>query len=319
MTAIVADADAVNPRLTVGWLDYAQHAGFVTDTARVRPPKDKPRVERTVQYVRANSSGPGRHSSTWPTRRPAAGRGARDGPGSGSTAPSRPARRRCSPNAKRRCCCRCRPPMTCRCSSRCKVHRDFHLEVGKALYSMPKAVHRPARGRAGRLDAGQAVSTWTAGEGPSAATARWASDRPGRPARGARSATRCGTWTGSSPPPAARRRRRASTPNGCSTTSCPGPGCGRSTGCSALARRYGDDPVNTACGKALEVDVVSVTKIASMLERATETTARRRRRPPDGRRPVRPRPRRVRHRPTRPSGTGDQPAPATGPPERTTG
>jgi hypothetical protein len=36
-----------------------------------------------------------------------------------------------------------------------------------------------------------------------------------------------------------------------------------------LARRYGDEPVNTACGKALEVDVISVTKIASMLQRAT--------------------------------------------------
>jgi hypothetical protein len=39
-----------------------------------------------------------------------------------------------------------------------------------------------------------------------------------------------------------------------------------------LARRYGDDPVNTACGRALELDVVNVTKIASMLERATENT-----------------------------------------------
>src|SRR6266536_3597422 len=53
MAAIVADADPVNPRLTVGWLDYAQHCGFVTDTARVRHAKDKPRVERTVQYVRS--------------------------------------------------------------------------------------------------------------------------------------------------------------------------------------------------------------------------------------------------------------------------
>jgi hypothetical protein len=40
-----------------------------------------------------------------------------------------------------------------------------------------------------------------------------------------------------------------------------------------LARRYGDDPVNTACGRALEVDVISVTKIASMLEKAVENTA----------------------------------------------
>jgi transposase len=37
-SAIVADADAVNPRFTAGWLDYAQHCGFVTDAARVRSP-----------------------------------------------------------------------------------------------------------------------------------------------------------------------------------------------------------------------------------------------------------------------------------------
>jgi transposase len=54
MAAIVAAADPVNPRFTVGWLDYAQHCGFGTDPARVRSPKDRPRVERTVQYVRSS-------------------------------------------------------------------------------------------------------------------------------------------------------------------------------------------------------------------------------------------------------------------------
>ena len=32
-SAIVTDADAVNPRFTAGWLDYAQHCGFATDAA----------------------------------------------------------------------------------------------------------------------------------------------------------------------------------------------------------------------------------------------------------------------------------------------
>ena len=40
----------------------------------------------------------------------------------------------------------------------------------------------------------------------------------------------------------------------------------------ALARRYGDEPVNTACARALALDVLNVTKIASMLERASENT-----------------------------------------------
>ena len=40
LKAVVTTPDAVNPRLSVGWLDYAQHAGFGTDPARVRSPQD---------------------------------------------------------------------------------------------------------------------------------------------------------------------------------------------------------------------------------------------------------------------------------------
>jgi hypothetical protein len=39
-----------------------------------------------------------------------------------------------------------------------------------------------------------------------------------------------------------------------------------------LAKRYGSSPADTACGRALDLDVVAVAKIASMLERATENT-----------------------------------------------
>jgi hypothetical protein len=39
-----------------------------------------------------------------------------------------------------------------------------------------------------------------------------------------------------------------------------------------LTRRYGDGAVNTACARALALDVINVTKIASMLEQATENT-----------------------------------------------
>jgi transposase len=54
LTPVVGKADALTPRFSSGWLDYAQHVGFGTDPARVRSPQDKPRVERVVQYVRGN-------------------------------------------------------------------------------------------------------------------------------------------------------------------------------------------------------------------------------------------------------------------------
>ena len=48
----MAGPDALHPRLTRGFLEYSQHRGFAADPARVRHPKDKPKVERSVSYVR---------------------------------------------------------------------------------------------------------------------------------------------------------------------------------------------------------------------------------------------------------------------------
>jgi len=50
--AAVAGPDRLHPRLTRGFLEYVQHRGFIADPARVRRPRDKPRVERSVPYVR---------------------------------------------------------------------------------------------------------------------------------------------------------------------------------------------------------------------------------------------------------------------------
>jgi hypothetical protein len=54
MKAIVDHADATDPRLNDAFREYAQARGFVVDPARVRHPRDKPRVERRVQYARSN-------------------------------------------------------------------------------------------------------------------------------------------------------------------------------------------------------------------------------------------------------------------------
>ena len=54
MKAIVVEADDVNPRFNQGFVEYAQSRGFVVDPARVRHPRDKARVERTVSYVRGS-------------------------------------------------------------------------------------------------------------------------------------------------------------------------------------------------------------------------------------------------------------------------
>jgi hypothetical protein len=50
--AAVVGADPLNPRLSRGFLEYVQHRGFIADPARPGHPKDKPKVERGVPYAR---------------------------------------------------------------------------------------------------------------------------------------------------------------------------------------------------------------------------------------------------------------------------
>lgn len=50
--AAVAGTDPLNPRPTRAFLEYSQARGFLIDPARVRSPRDKPHVERGVQYAR---------------------------------------------------------------------------------------------------------------------------------------------------------------------------------------------------------------------------------------------------------------------------
>jgi transposase len=54
MSAIIDQADDTEPRINDTFMEYAQSRGFVVDPARIRHPTDKPRVERAVQYARGN-------------------------------------------------------------------------------------------------------------------------------------------------------------------------------------------------------------------------------------------------------------------------
>lgn len=52
MKTIVTDADDTDPGLCQAFVEYAQWAGFFVDPARVRAPQDKARVERNVRFLR---------------------------------------------------------------------------------------------------------------------------------------------------------------------------------------------------------------------------------------------------------------------------
>lgn len=270
MPAVVADADPVNPKLTVGWLDYAQHCGFVTDTARVRHAKDKPRVERAVQYVR---------SSCWAgeTFVDLADAQARTRAWCAQVAGQRVhgtiAARPVDVFAEHEAAVLLPTPVRYDVPvfKTCKVHRDYHLEIGRALYSVPKVYIgqyldvRADSALVKMFHKGQLVKVhprqrpggrWTDPDDLPAEKVGYAMRDLDRLIAAAR---RHGDDVGiyaqrllDDPLPWTRMRAVY-----------------RLLG---LTRRYGDQAVNAACDKALQVDVVSVTKIASMLERGTATT-----------------------------------------------
>ncbi len=267
-SAIVADADAVNPRFTAGWLDYAQHCGFATDAARVRSPKDKPRVERNVQYVRGNFwAGETFTSLADAQARAEAWCRGTAGMRVHGTIAARPAEVFAEHEASALL------PLPAAYDvpvfTTVKVHRDFHVEIGRSLYSAPKEY------LGCRLDAradlalvklyhrGQLVKAH-----PRAEPGRRVTDPADLPEHKSVYAMR----DVASLAAAARRHGDAigAYAEQLLDTDLPWTKMRQVYRLLGLVRRYGPGPVETACQRALDLDVVNVTKIASMLEKATE-------------------------------------------------
>src|ERR1022692_845969 len=268
---IVADADAVNPRFTAGWLDYAQHCGFATDAARVRSPKDKPRVERAVQYVRGNFFA-GEDFAGLSDAQARAEAWCRDVAGTRihGTIQARPGEVFAAAEAG----ALLPLPDTAYdvpVLTRVKVHRDFHVEVARSLYSAPQAYlgrHLDARADSALVKLychGVLVKTH-----PRQEPGRRVTDPADLPAEKTTYAMRDVESLA-----AAARRHGDSIgiyAGRLLDTDLPWTKMRQVYRLLGLVRRYGPGPVDTACQRALDLDVVNVTKIASMLEKATEGT-----------------------------------------------
>jgi hypothetical protein len=137
MAAIVDKANPTEPRFNQAFVEYAQSRGFVIDPARVRRPKDKPRVERVVPYVRSSFFA-GEHFVDRDDAQRRAEEWCRTKAGLRihGTTQCRPAELFATEEAPRLL-----PAPTTRYDvplyARPKVHRDHHIEVAKALYSIP--------------------------------------------------------------------------------------------------------------------------------------------------------------------------------------
>jgi hypothetical protein len=269
MKTIVETADNIEPRFNDTFLEYAQSRGFSIDPARVRRPTDKPRVERTVPYVRRN----------W-----FAGEDFADLAEARASAETW-----CATTAGRRIhgTTQCRPieafvtveaplllpapgqPYDVPVFSDPKVHRDFHVEVAKALYSAPHTLlGRRLRARADSA----AVKLFASGQlvkvhprqppggrhtdpadlpSEKAAYAMRDLDHLARLAAGHGPAI--GEYAGellSHPLPWTKMRQVY-----------------RLLG---LVKKWGPERVDAACARALEAEAIDVNLVSRMLERARE-------------------------------------------------
>ena len=270
MSAVVDRADPLNPRLNQAFVEYAQARGFVVDPARVRKPTDKPRVERVVAFTRSSMfAGEAfvdldhaqRHATEWCR--------SRAGLRTHGTTQCRPAelfaleeqpRLRPAPAA----------PYDLPVYATAKVHRDHHIEVAKALYSIPGSlIGRRVEVRADRqlvrvFHRGQLVKVHTrmpAGgrstdpaDLPAEKTAYALRDIEHLKRMAAGHGAAIGTYAAAvldHPLPWTKMRQVYAL--------------------LGLVRRWGADRVEAACARALEAEAISVALIGRMIERATET------------------------------------------------
>jgi hypothetical protein len=138
--AVVDTANPVEPRFNQAFAEYAQDRGFLIDPARVRHPQDKPRVERTVPYVRRSFfAGESFLDLADARRRAEAWCRTTAGLRVHGTTAARPAQHFALLEAPHLL-----PapdwPYDLPIYARPKVHRDHHIEVAKALYSVPGAL-----------------------------------------------------------------------------------------------------------------------------------------------------------------------------------
>jgi Mu transposase, C-terminal domain len=268
--AIVADADPVNPRFTAGWLDYAQHCGFATDPARVRSPRDKPRVERAVQYVRGNFFA-GESFAGLADAQARAEAWCRQVAGTRihGTIQARPGEVFAAHEAA--AMLPVPPRYDVPVFTTVKVHRDFHVEVARSLYSAPQQYlgrHLDARADA------QLVKLFHRGVLVKVHPRQQPGHRVTDPADLPEHKSTYAMRDVAALAAAARRHGDAIGvyAERLLDTDLPWTRMRQVYRLLGLVRRYGPGPVDTACTRALEVDVISVTKIASMLEKATENT-----------------------------------------------
>jgi len=271
LSAVVDHADPLAPRLNQAFVEYAQARGFRIDPARVRRPQDKPRVERAVAFVQGSFfagetfvdlADAQRRAEQW-----CLGRAGMRVHGTTQRRPVEVFKLEEQPLLM---------PVPVEVYDvpiygRPKVHRDHHVEVAKALYSVPgNLIGARVEARADRqlvhlFHRGQLVKVHPRQRPGGRSTdpadlpdhtvvyAMRDLDRLQRMAADHGEAIgRYATALLDIPLPWTKMRQVYAL--------------------LGLVRKWGADRVNTACASALEHEAVNVGLIGRMLQRGTEQT-----------------------------------------------
>jgi hypothetical protein len=262
-------ANPTEPRFNQAFVEYAQARGFAIDAARVRTPTDKPRVERNVAYVQSSFfAGEEFVDLADAQRRATEWCATIAGLRIHGTIQARPAevfaveeRHLLLPAPAE--------PYDLPTYPRPKVARDHHIEVDKALYSIPgNLIGRHVDVRADRslvrvFHRGQLVKvhvrTHVGGRRtdpadlPAEKTTYALRDIEHLKRMAAGHGDAVGTYAAAlldTPLPWTRMRQVYAL--------------------LGLVKKWGAERVDAACGRALDAEAISVSLIGRMLERATE-------------------------------------------------
>jgi len=268
LSPVVSKADPTDPVFTAGWLDYVQHCGFATDPARLHHPKDKPKVERSVSYVKHSLWDGERFTSLTQARAKAVEWcSTTAGLRIHGTTQTRPIE---VFNSEEQPVLLPVPPVYDRPTwVEVKVHPDLHVQVCKALYSVP--VSLAGKKLTARADShlvklyhrGQLVKTH-----PRVAPGRRHTDLADVPDHKVAYVTRNPAWI-------QKKADQIDEVIGAYVArmlDVPLPWTAMRAGYRLLGLidRYGAEPVAGACRLALELDVIAVSKIQAIVERGLE-------------------------------------------------
>ncbi|MBM4368710.1 MAG: IS21 family transposase [Deltaproteobacteria bacterium] len=268
-SAIVRKADPVAPQFTEGFLEYAQSRGFEIDPARVRRARDKPRVERQVRFSRDDFFRGERFRSLEEARLAARGWCTRE---AGERTHGRTRRRPVEVfDAEEKA--RLLPaPTGAYDQPRWSDHhagRDHAVVVDQALYSVPYTLGecdlRARRDRATvKLYLGARLVKVHPRQPPGGTRIDAADLPPGKAALATRDASSlCAQGEHFGPRVGEYARRLADGP-------LPWSRIRHVYRLLGLARRFGGAATDEACARALELDVVDVSRVQAMLEKGLE-------------------------------------------------